>query len=768
MSIAKCLLEATTAIKNAEGIEAEDKTAILSAMQRVIEDTGKSDERKLAAAIFAAREARKDMYISKVTALADENKQVALAAMAEKLPLDQQLTYLRNHIEADWSYADRNAPAVSNLARAEEERAASRLGEVWDNISEGLLGRDTAMAASVHKELLGIDTGNNQAKMLADKVRKVYDEYNERMGATGVYIPNRENRVKQSHGVAKINSNLAAWQKFLREKLDPAYHPDPDASIARIYESLTTRHLSDQESPTITMMRQVWWKDPQDEFDYFYQFGEGSFGEVMMADIRTLARKTVLAEQLGPTPSRNFEAVAKPIAKRIAKAAAEAESRGDKKAAKALRAEEGKAATAEMTLKSLTGELHNPADQQIAHWGASARNWMIFQMLGKVPLSIVGQDMWNTVFQNRFHTGGFASSFGQTFRTMAEVARTTPETRAYLEEMGVWFHALSAASVDRFSSVYAGAEVARSGSRKLATATQRLSGVYLLDQKLRSATMLVMSRGLYRNLSQNGWGDLHPKYQKALRANGIDEAKWKKLRKSAKAYEGTNALDVNKLPRAERDLVMAFLFREMDLAVVHPQHYDRALMTFGAQAGTIPGEAAAMMTQFWSWPIAFLRGPVRREWAMGGSGFVGFSAGMVLAGAATTQLYAAAENQPVYEWDSPTLWKRAIARSGLLSPIGELLLEAASGQGTDVGGPVTSVALRTVGQFGMGAMDIIDGDTDRAARRMAQVTQQLFVPNMWHTQYALTSRTMDALMWQLDPAYMRDRQRRFREEGRDL
>src|SRR5690625_6491269 len=71
------------------------------------------------------------------------------------------------------------------------------------------------------------------------------------------------------------------------------------------------------------------------------------------------------------------------------------------------------------------------------------------------------------------------------------------------------------------------------------------------------------------------------------------------------------------LPQDLRERTLAYLYREVDLAVVYPDHYTRASLLFGGEAGTIPGELAATATQFWSWPLQLLRGPLRREWSMG-------------------------------------------------------------------------------------------------------------------------------------------------------
>lgn len=766
MATTDCLLEAAQVIRDDETLDEATRREVLDVVQRIAKDQQLSDEQKVARTIQAMREARKDIYLGRVTRLADEAAMNRLRAEVEELPEDEQLSALRRRLEVD-KYIDSPGPAVSNLVRAEEQRAAGAMHEVW----EALVDRwkpwvqDSKFAELVHKEARGVDTGVAEAKRLAAIYHKVSFEYVERLRQAGVYVGNRDNYAPQSHDMSRIIADIDGWRAYLRENLDPTLHPDPEATAARLQSRLSTRHLDDPQGATISMGRQIEFKSPEAEFEYFMRFGDGDFSQTLFSNVRALARKAVLAEQLGPSSARNLDAVLDPALRRATERQSDALAEGDKKRASGLGREIMQGRRANWIAESLTGELHNPANQSIAHWGAAARNWMTAQMLGKVPLSIVGQDALNSVIQSRFHTGGFGRAMTQQLKAMVEVWGQGP-ARRYAEELGVWSNALHASSLDRFSSTYANAEAARGLTRRAATATQRMAGTYMLDRTLRSATMLTLSRNLMRATSTN-WGDLNPRYQRVLRANGFDAGTWQRLQRSAQVQEGTGAMNVNALPRELRDRTLAFLYRELDIAVVHPQHFDRALLAAGLQAGTVGGEVAASMTQFWSWPVAFVRGPMRREWAMGGTGFIGFSAGMIASGVLTVQLYALASNQPAYEWDSPTLWQRGIARSGLLTPVGELAMEAFVRGDAAISGPVTDIGFGAIGTLGSAATDFfVEDDSDRAARKIAQLGKDLTIPNLWQLEYSVTSRAMDYLMWELDPAYMTDRERRWAREGR--
>lgn len=86
---------------------------------------------------------------------------------------------------------------------------------------------------------------------------------------------------------------------------------------------------------------------------------------------------------------------------------------------------------------------------------------------------------------------------------------------------------------------------------------------------------------------------------------------------------------------------------------------------------------------------------------------------------------------------------------------------------TALSSPVTDTSLGLISTLGSAATDFfVEDDSDRAARKLAQLGKDLLIPNLWQLEYSVTSRAMDYLMWELDPAYMTDRERRWVREGR--
>ena len=765
--IEECITQIAGRIGRDERLTEGTRNALEGAIRDIVDyNQHLSPEQIKAKALNTANEFRQDLHQARVVKAKEAEAAVRIAEEINKRPLGERGSYLRNWIENASDYISTTTYSVSKKIRAHESKVMGELGDVWRFITDKRVpwARDSSYGDSFFREMVGIDTGNAQAKALVQKYRKIVEPYIKAARESGVYMGYIDDWGPQTHSVSAIIKNKAVWQQFLRDNLDTRYHPDPDATAERLFRTLSTRHLDEPDMSTLSMSRKIHFRSPEAQVDYFYRFGDQNFSSALYHSTRALVRKSMLAQEVGPTINvvRNQ---AQQIARENLTAAADARAAGNKKQAQALESDARAAQRTEWVLDMAAGAFANPVNMTAANWMGATRQWMITQFLGFVATLIATQDSLISVFANRFHTGGFGRSLTEQIGNFASVIGNK-EARAWAEEMGIWTHFLHAAATDRFATPFAASERMKGISGQAATSVQRLSGTYALERALRSATMMTISRSLGKNL-QRGWRDIHPKYRKVLEANGFTQRSWDEFRAKAQLDETLGTVRMDNLNHREKDHLMSFLYREADLAVVYPDHYDRALLTLGGQAGTAPGELAATATQFWSWPIAFLRGPLRREIAMGGTGTVGFAAGMMAAGAFSTQAYAILKNEPTFEWDSPTLWARSAMRSGLLTPVGEVAMQSYLYDRVDIG-PVGRQFDNVTSVIGRTGMDIISGQAENAARPLANAARDLSVPNLWWTEVSLTSRAMDHILWELDPQYMRDRERRWKREGRDF
>lgn len=760
----KCLGNAISEILNARQLDEEMRQEIAGSLQRFLQREDLPDDQAMDKLKFILRDVRRDIYVAQVTGAARRAKEGELAERFGMLPEDERGTAIRNFLEPDMLIRNRDGASVHDQIRSLQAESAGRLHELWGNVFNQL-GNDTAFARMFHKELLGLDTGNASARKMARQYREVVNPLLDRLRKAGVYVGDIENYSIRSHSFAKIQTGRREWTEFLSRNLDRTEHPDPDATAHRVYDHLLHDGIDDAQRAVISMKRELKFKDPDAEFEYFLRYGEDGYAPQLLHSVQQLAQRVALVENLGPSPNltvKNLLNTAKKSARSARDAARKAgDTRGERRASQSER----QAARGEQLIDAMTGNLARPDNQAMANYFSAARNWMGFTMLGKVGMLAATQDSLISMFRARFHGPGFGAGTMTNMKHVVEVMGR-PAAREWAKEMGLFMNAWHAASLGRFGSPFGQGENLRMTSARAATMTQRLSLANSAEQGLRAAFGLTVSRNLANNLNR-GWGDLNPKYQRLLGNSGFDEGRWNALRQAATVDPELGTLNFDGLPDDLRALAKSFLFREADSAVMHPGHYDRVILTAGQQAGTWSGEAVASATQFFSWPIAFFRRAVAAEMQMGKSGFVGFSAGMMFAGAMATQLYAYTAGEPMFEWDSPELWMRTASRSGLFTPAGDLIMQTMQGNEPTFG-PVASTAAMAMQSLGTSGMRAMDGDMDRAVAPLARLVERAAIPNYFWSDFALTNRVMDTIMWEMDPQYMRNRERRWRNEGRQL
>lgn len=766
MSLYTCLRKVITELETTDLIDDSVKKEITESLETVLNNTKLTDEQMKAKMTLMLQHHQDTLVRGRIIKAANKLKQEFLEEELATYPEEMQASVLRNKLENSSAYNPTTTTSISARIRAEENVAIGKLHGLFNRLLDKRMPwlKETPYASIFEQELRGIDTGNTQVKADVKLFREVVAPYLKTISDNGSHTQPLHNWGPQTHSPSKIINDTNYWREFLYKHLDREYHPDPESTIEHVWKTIQTRHLEEPDGPIVGLSRQIHFDTPEAEIEYFHRFGEGPLSETLMHTVRALARRSVLIEAFGPSAKNNVTIIAKRLEKQAALKVAEAKSVGDKKAEKIWKREERHAAWAQRIIASETGSFQTPANYKLANFMGAARQWMVTQFLGFVATMIATQDMPISIAGMRFHTGGTLSAIGEQMRNFATIVGNDT-ARHWAEEMGVWTHTLHAVASNRFATPFGAAEKVRGLAGQAAMVTQRLAGSYTLERCLRSATMMTLCRSMAR-MSKLDWIDLHPKYRKVLMANGWTEGKWRQFKSVAQIDSALGTIDVMSLPADLREHTLSYLYRELDLAVIYPQHYDRVILTMGGQAGTFTGELAAIATQFWSWPIAFIRGPLRRELAMGGAGFVGFCAAMMVSGVITTQMYAALKNEPMYEWDSPYLWARAAARSGLLTPLGELVLNTMMYKHMDLG-PLGGQFDGIVSTIGKAGMDIMTGQAEKIARPIAQMGKDLLIPNIWWTEFSLTSRAMDYIMEEIDPQYMRERERRWRKQGRE-
>lgn len=749
-----CLRRTISLLERSDILDDDMRAETVGALRRYLDRQDLPDDIAFQKMAFALKDAEREIYIATITKQATRRKQEQLLRAFEGLDDRDFVHALRDYVDPRAGVASRHLPSVEVNVRSLVESSTGRLHAVWSRLFS-YWGTDRAFALDFRRAQLGLDA-SPAAKEAAAQFKEVTSELLQRLRDAGAYTGEIEDFAYRNWHLGKIMGDPEGFSRLMRQHLDPKYHPDPDSTVDRLLYHMQHGDLRDGTQEVIHMARQLRFTSPEGELDLVLRFTADNYAAQTMQGVRMLAKRVALVEAYGPNPTATMN----PLFQTAAERARAVRLRGES-GAPAL---EEQAKNARRLLDVQLGHLSRPENQSLANWTGAARDWVSATRLGKVAVAMLG-DSVNTVFRSRFHGPGFGGTTLNLIHNLVQVLGDR-QARQFAQDLGLWQHAWQMASAARFQHSFASGHEARGFAGRAAALTQRASGAMFFENSLRSAMGRMVLTKMARNL-ETDFAGLHPRYRLLLENSGIHEAQWRAMQASRVVHE-TGALDVTAMPREAREVALNFLYREVDTGVVYPSSYDRWLLSGGQRRGTIPGEAIAASTQFFSWPIAMFRKMVMSEWQLGKGGFVAFSSASIASGVLISQLYEVVSGRPAFSWEDPELWKRAVVRSGLLSPVGEMLLGIPSGDAAlPVGGPSLEVSAQIASRGWSAGEKFIAGQHEQGFAELLRMARPNLVPNLWWTD-ALVSEAMDRAMEALDPHYIMERNRRWRREGREL
>ncbi len=424
----RCLLDAIDQLRRSD-IDPELRDVAVHTLTRIAEDNTRSQTQTQAALVAASRELRRQAYIMKVSTQVQEAKTEALLTrLAAIKDVSERAKTWRGILEGAGDYSRIDGNDIASLIRSREGEVLGALNEVWDYVAEAriLRGggtiRESANAHQFNRALHGATEGvDPEAIRLAKVWKAVLAPLLKEMRANGKYVGLRDDWGYQSHSPSKIASNYAEWRAYFIKHADPVHHPDPEATADALFQTLSTRHLDDGGSGSFSFGRQIFFKTPEAAADYTARFGDQGVHFGLLSKVKAIVRESVLTRELGPLHARALETVADRMEREAAQALqdanvalAQARRRGDRDAIQAAKREVRKIAgkhegaivevsRAKMIAGSLTGALARPDNMQAAHVMGAARNWMVAQYLGQVPMAMLGTDSLISVIGGRFH-----------------------------------------------------------------------------------------------------------------------------------------------------------------------------------------------------------------------------------------------------------------------------------------------------------------------------------------------------------------------------
>ena len=593
----------------------------------------------------------------------------------------------------------------------------------------------------------GGDPQNAQIARDAAKIREVFSPYLQELRRLGVYVDELEHWSPGRPMEGRVRAHLPEFKAFLRENLDRTRHPDVEDSVEYI-----TNSILDPAPPrdnVLSFSREVYFTTPEARVEYMQRFGQADFVESLSGYTNQLAQTLAEATVLGPDAHRAINT----IAGRVLREASQRDPKITTQAQELVQ-----------HFEVATNRVQDVMHPTAASVTASGRNFAAGSFLGAVALAQVSQDalLAPVRLARTFGWGqGFsdvAASYGRMFDA---------QTKTYLrEQLGIMEHVTHLMTPDARFVLDSPTGVLENFSKKYAIQMLRLSGMEYVEQIERGAAAMALSRGVTRHLGM-GWDDLDQSIRTLLENNGIGKRSWGNLSAQRDAIVDPSLqafrMDAITDPNLRRSL-RSMIVRETENMILRPDTTTRAFL-LGGPRGTPGGEITRFAMQFLSWPTQFARSVTMRQLSLGVPGALAAFTGLYAMSIVTEQLYAVARGQPGYALDNPNLYWRAMVRSGLLTPVGDLAIGSALGdwRASPSLGPVLDTTAQLFGRAGrIGQAAFEDEPYDAMSEAVRSV--RTVVPNIWWLEGAIIEPAFQAIMWEIDPQYMRQRERNWERE----
>lgn len=751
---ADCIAEALDVWREAGLYERSEMRPFVEQMEELRRKANLSEERKIAAARTIHRKSMKHQFqitigkaksaevvesvTNRLLVLADTDPELALASLNDLIEFG---IAKGKAVRAD------GQRSMVGLRKAIQMELDAKLFDIKNRYFRNVAYKSTDESKLLRLEMEGGNSGDPQIKADADFIKEVFLPYNQELRDLGVYVGYLDQWSFGRPSEGMVRAHLDEFKEFLRLNLDLKFHPDTEDSVEFI-----TNSILDPTPPrdrVLSMSREVFLKTPEARVEYMTRFGQADFIEALNGHINQTASAIAQATVLGPDARMAMNSIAEAVTKRIA----QKHPKMQVKPAQIMEDFD--------VANNAIQDVYNPKSASVT---ASARNYASASFLGAVTLAQVSQDAVLIPLQAA-RSQGWASAFTETTKAYAKTF--SPQLKKYLQEqLGIMEHVSHLMTPDARIAIDSPITRHENFSRKVAIQAMRLSGTEFIEQKLRGIAALTSSRGMIKNLDMS-WADLDPAYKTLLENNAIGKRSWDNLRsqKDSLLNRELKTIDLDNISSPDlRRAVRSFIVRETESMVLRPDTTTRRFLAGGTR-GTVGGEVTRFASQFLSWPTDFQRKVTMRQISLGVPGAIATAVGIFGASIVTEQLYAVLRGQPSYAMDNPNVYWRALVRSGLLTPPGELIVGSTLGdwRASPSLGPVLDTTAQSFGRIGAIGQAAFEQDSYEAMSQAVRLTRTL-LPNTWYIEGAIIEPAYQAIMWELDPDHMRQRERNWEQE----
>ena len=692
--------------------------------------------------------------------------------------------------------------AALSLRAMGDMRVRQSLNAFFHDLNDAGLVRafqkaDPAFERDVANELgrlddptFGRDTGNAQAKRMAEIIHRHQDAMRLAENAAGAWIGKLDQYIaRQTHDRWKIRkAGYDAWHDYIVPKLSERTFQDMlpediEPWLRQVYNNLASGiHMAPQGADWIagfkgpsnlakrlSAERKLFFKDADAFVDYNREFGNGSLNGTVLSTLERGARAVEAMNLLGTNPRAMLDGWITNLTDRANRA-------GDADTATRLSQQKDR------FLRLFDIAMHAPRaieNESMAQFFAVLRTWQRFKLGGAALSSI--PDLAATASMAKHNGIGALDSLSW---HLGQLFPPGEGRQAAMREAGIGFDHMAQSLQTRF-----GAEDGVPGTlAKMVDLFTRLSGMPWWTSSMKEASTLML---LHNTAAKAGtaFDDLPRRYRTTLRRYGIEEAEWNELRATRQqAPDGNEYIFAGDIENPTlRQKYSTYIADQVQEGMSEQTARIGDMMGQGGAAGNVRNEAWRTVMQFKQFPATFMFRSLVREWGRDGkdiSGLAQLIAGTTIFGylalAAKEALRAKEPFNPFSgEYDAGQYTKnvlRAMAQGGGLGLYGDFLLGEVSRTGagplTNMLGPAVGMADSLAGALftkpreamleGRLTAGSVGADLVQAAKQNAP-----FI-NLFYTRAALDYAVLYSLQETLNPGYLaRMEQRQRRQTGQE-
>lgn len=507
-------------------------------------------------------------------------------------------------------------------------------------------GSDVDIADALWK--IGNDLDTSKLNDQVVDIARIIQKYQEtaridanRAGASIGKIPGYIAR--QSHDSEKIGSaGFDKWAADILPRLDPKTFDgvvDETSFLRGVYNGLVTgNHLKSADAPKpngfkgpaniakkISQERVLHFKDGVAWHEYNQLFGTGNLREAVMRGLDLSGQNTAIMRRLGTNPESNLEMAMDVIASDLDKA-------GDTTASTNFKT------ARETVLKNrfaeVSGQTRIPGNAWAARISANVRAWQSLSKLGGALLSSF-TDLPVAASEMRYQGKSFLGSLGEMTAGLVK-GRGSQEQKEILSSFGVYADSMRGEIMRRFSADDSvGGKMSRGMSLFF-----KLNGLSWWTDANKASAGLMMAHNLAQNKGR-AWVSMDASFRRTLELYDLDAGKWDLLRgMDTRMADGRDYMTTDGIADIRVEKIGAYLegqgrkvsdaaIREareglerslrtyindrVSYAVLEPDARTRSILNQGTRPGTVMGDLNRFLTQFKSFPAAYMQKTLGRE-----------------------------------------------------------------------------------------------------------------------------------------------------------